>query len=143
VVACGIIQAVHRLFKANFDGINLTNELEEFGLRCYDLLVSHCKKHVVSQGFGALQLLRDLTEFRDVAHKYLCTLDDGGLALAEVADRFETIREIANLHLVAPENMRAVWQESRLSVFSRQEIHQLVAARSDFKTAWKTKYLHD
>ena len=129
---CGLLQAASQAITRSLDGTNLTLVLEELGLRLFDLLLKHCARTRVGAGAGAIQLLRDLTEYRDAARR--CgppDAADGG----DVVEKFETLREVSNLHLVATENLRDVWRESRLASLSVDTVASLVAMRSDVRDA--------
>jgi len=94
------------------DGTNFVLILEEFGKKVAHELLEHYKNFTVSEGMGGLKLLRDLTEFRDTAGKLFNS--------ETVLEKFELLKDLAHIHLVAPENVKN---------------------RADFKSTWIGKYI--
>eukprot|EP01116_Phalansterium_solitarium_P008722 TRINITY_DN22691_c0_g1_i1.p1 TRINITY_DN22691_c0_g1~~TRINITY_DN22691_c0_g1_i1.p1 ORF type:complete len:793 (-),score=379.60 TRINITY_DN22691_c0_g1_i1:84-2462(-) len=124
-----LMRQVHAFMSATLDGQNLEVVTNDFGRRASKVLLEHFKGFTISQGAGGLQLLRDLTAYKECA-KQLFT-NDG------VLDEFETLRELANIHLVAPDHLKVVLSESRLAKMDRNEVMQFIRLRSDYNRNWK------
>jgi len=91
-------------------------------------LFNHFKKIKVSPGTGGLKLLRDLTEYKE--HAKLFNSES-------IVEKFEVLREIANVHLVAPESLNSLIEETKMN---RQDILQFVRLRSDYRGGWGVKF---
>lgn len=120
------------MFEQNLDGKNLERVLEEFGFRVCKSLMNHYKKFTIMQGVGVIQLLRDLTEYKECGALFNSKL---------VQEKFEILRDLANIHMGAPENLQSFYSESHLSKLDKQEILTYVRLRSDFNRTWIGKYI--
>jgi hypothetical protein len=94
--------------------------------------MAHFKKFTVTPGVGGLRLLSDLTEYRDCSKLFIG---------AEVLEKFEVLKELSNVHFVAPENLQTLFVESKLSKLDKISILEFVKTRSDFKPVWIGKYI--
>lgn len=126
------LKLVKSKLETHLDGKNLVLLLEHIGQQVFKLLMNHIKKFRVKQGLGAVQLLRDLTEYKDIGSIF---------GSATIVEQFSVFPDIANLHLVDPETLKRLISESKLSKLDKQEIIDLVKMRSDFKPFWIGKYL--
>mmetsp|Transcript_3923 Transcript_3923/g.6002 ORF Transcript_3923/g.6002 Transcript_3923/m.6002 type:complete len:144 (+) Transcript_3923:1936-2367(+) len=98
--------------------------LTDLGHRLYALLIAHMKKYTYSS-VGGLQLMRDLTEYQQAVKQF---------GVASVDEAFETLREVANVYLVSPDNLVPLIRESHgLSKMHHMEILVLCRLRSDYK----------
>jgi len=119
------------MFEKNMDGRNVDSTIAEFGNRIYSTLLNHFKKFKISQGLGGLQLLQDLTAYWECAK----TLNS-----PKVLEKFDILKEITTIHLVAPENLNMLLKETKLSKLPKQDFLCLVGRRSDYKSWWIEKY---
>eukprot|EP01027_Heterolobosea_sp_BB2_P013733 GEZU01019772.1.p1 GENE.GEZU01019772.1~~GEZU01019772.1.p1 ORF type:complete len:112 (+),score=41.42 GEZU01019772.1:136-471(+) len=97
----------------------------EFGLQFYRVLTTHLKSFTVSS-IGAVRLMRDITDYQNCVKSF---------GVGAVEDKFNLLREISNIFLVAAENIEAVLMEIPLSKVSKEELLSYVKMRHDFKTA--------
>jgi len=128
----GFIKSTKVFLEKNLDGTNVNLLLQEFGNRTNGILLVHFKKFIVTSGVGGLKLLSDLTEYRDSAK--LFTSD-------QVLEKFEILKELANIHFVAPENLQTLLTESKLSKMDKSNVLEFVKTRADFKPNWIGKYV--
>jgi len=119
-----IIHGHYRNISLNLDGDNMASFLTDLGHRLYALLIAHMKKYTYSS-VGGLQLMRDLTEYQQAVKQF---------GVASVDEAFETLREVANVYLVSPDNLVPLIRESHgLSKMHHMEILVLCRLRSDYK----------
>eukprot|EP01027_Heterolobosea_sp_BB2_P013735 GEZU01019774.1.p1 GENE.GEZU01019774.1~~GEZU01019774.1.p1 ORF type:complete len:363 (+),score=120.97 GEZU01019774.1:132-1220(+) len=113
------------LIKSALFGRNREEFLMEFGLQFYRVLTTHLKSFTVSS-IGAVRLMRDITDYQNCVKSF---------GVGAVEDKFNLLREISNIFLVAAENIEAVLMEIPLSKVSKEELLSYVKMRHDFKTA--------
>ena len=58
-----------------------------------------------------------------------------------IIDKYEIFKDLANIHLVSPENLKEVLSESRMSKLDKQDVLKYVQLRKDFRSAWIGKYI--
>lgn len=80
----------------------------------------------------ALGTHRDLTDYHELSRMF------GSQA---VTDQFESLKGVASLHLVSPENLSVLMREGALSRIPREDLLAFVRLRSDFKSQWVGKYV--
>eukprot|EP01132_Coremiostelium_polycephalum_P002100 gene2100-2588_t len=118
---CGVvIKLIHSLFdlcKNCLQGKNFNIFIEELGL----------KIQLIGQGVGALKLIRDLTEYRNVSKLFKSH---------KVDEAFEILFEISKLHFVGPENLKSVVEGGALSRMQKSDLIIFLKQRSDFKSNW-------
>jgi hypothetical protein len=59
-----------------------------------------------------------------------------------VNDRFEALRQLGNIYLVKPENLKTLLEEGALSRLDPQVLHAFVANRADYKQAKLESLFH-
>jgi len=79
-----------------------------------------------------MRLLRDLTEYREFIQE---------LGIPSLDEQFAILRDLANIYLVPPENLRSLLEESTLTKMDIEDLHTYVKLRSDFKSDWLNKYI--
>lgn len=78
--------------------------LRELGLRFYQVLLDHVK-HCTVNTLGGMLLTRDLSEYEDCIRMF------NDLHVTEI---FVTMRELTQVTIVRPENLRTITEEGRL-----------------------------
>jgi hypothetical protein len=53
--------------------------------------------------------------------------------ISQLNDRFEALRQLGNIYLVKPENLKTLLEEGTLSRLEPQVLHAFVANRADYK----------
>eukprot|EP00696_Hemimastix_kukwesjijk_P010882 gnl/Hemi2/23696_TR7954_c0_g2_i1.p1 gnl/Hemi2/23696_TR7954_c0_g2~~gnl/Hemi2/23696_TR7954_c0_g2_i1.p1 ORF type:complete len:716 (+),score=197.92 gnl/Hemi2/23696_TR7954_c0_g2_i1:62-2209(+) len=131
--AVQVISRQCRMVASCLDGKNLEMFLTELATRLQGVLLDHMRKFVVST-VGGLRLMRDLTEYQN-------RIRDFNIPAAD--ERFALLRELGNVYLVAPENLRNLMQESGLAKMRASEVHAYIAQRADYKTANIAQFIQD
>lgn len=78
---------------------------------------------------GALVLLNDINAYVEMLR------DFGAECQRELGVYFGFLRELANILMVRPENLRSVLQEGTLNMIDVRLLHPFIALRSDFKAS--------
>ena len=76
---------------------------------------------------GALVLLNDINAYSEML------MDFGPEAQWDLSIYFNFLRELANVLMVKPENLRSVLQEGSLNLIDIRLFYPFIALRSDFK----------
>jgi len=124
------IKLIHSLYdtiKNCLQGKNFNILVEELGLKSQLIFLNHFKKFKIGQGVGTLKLVRDLTEYRNFFKMFKSH---------KVDDAFELLFEISKLHLVNPDNFKAVIEGGALSRMPKPDLFTFIKQRSDFKSLW-------
>lgn len=107
------------------DGKNLENFLLEVGIQFYSILLDSLKRFVISMN-GGLILTKDIAKYQETVSMF---------KIPALNDRFEVLRQISNLYIVKPENLKTLLDEGVFLRMDSRVIHQFVANRADYKTA--------
>ncbi|KAL0479910.1 Exoc5 [Acrasis kona] len=105
-------------------GSNRELFLSELGSEFYRVLTTQLKNFSVNSP-GAIVLMRDLGEYQKCMRRF---------EVQAVDDLFDALREVSNLFLVAPQNMENVLGQLDNKKMSKEEIHDFVKMRTDYKT---------
>ena len=122
------LRSVARAVKTNLEAPNSTKFLIRTGKLLFELLVDIIKK-LSFNDVGALVLLNDINSFSEMISEF------GAEPARELAQYFGFLREVANILMVKPENLRAVVQEGTLNMIDVRLLYPFMVLRSDFKTS--------
>ena len=86
------------------------------------IILDHVKKQVVSLGFGGMALMRDLASYKEFTAKFECEV---------VTEKFEILRDVANIHMVPSGNLQSLMEESSLSKMDKEELLSIIRSRAD------------
>ncbi len=128
---CQFIEKQLDLILASLYGSNREFFLTEIGLKFYQVLTTSLKNYHISHT-GAIRFMRDLSEYQRVMRKF---------EVSAVEDKFDFLREIASLFLVAPENIENVLSQLDRNRMNREELLSFVKMRADYKTELQKKNL--
>lgn len=56
--------------------------------------------------------------------------------IKELTEKYEILKELSNVHLVAPERFPVLFSETCLSKLDKQDIVAYLKTRPDFKSTW-------
>lgn len=94
----------------------------------FEQLVELMKK-ITFNDIGALVLLNDINSYSEML------IDFGPECQRELTVYFNFLRELSNILMVKPENLRSVLQEGSLNLIDIRLFYPFIALRSDFKTS--------
>jgi hypothetical protein len=94
----------------------------------FEQLIELIKK-ITFNDIGALVLLNDINAYSEML------IDFGPECQTELNVYFNFLRELSNLLMVKPENLRSVLQEGSLNLIDIRLFYPFIALRSDFKTS--------
>ena len=77
---------------------------------------------MVSLGFGGMALMRDLASYKEFTAKFECEV---------VTEKFEILRDVANIHMVPSGNLQSLMEESSLSKMDKEELLSIIRSRAD------------
>ncbi|KAI9001673.1 exocyst complex component Sec10-like protein [Gaertneriomyces semiglobifer] len=103
-------------------GENLDAFLTEIGSSFHGMLLDHLKKFVVSHG-GGLVLLKDIAKYQETIAAFQVPV---------LNDRFELLKELGNLFIVRPENLKTLINQGQLGQVSISLVHPFVSQRADW-----------
>lgn len=126
------LKAQSKEIRRSLDGGNEEAFLEELGRRTFRVLLDHLKRFTISQGMGGLKLKRDMQEYDGFAK------DD--LGIKAITKLYSILPELANIHLLAPSQLKGLLEDSALCNLSREEGLQFLRLRSDWKPSWVKEY---
>jgi hypothetical protein len=73
-----------------------------------------------------------LTEYRETAK---------GFGIEAVTEHYDVLKEMATIHLVAPERLEFLLTNTNLSKLEKNDFVAIVRTREDFKSQWIGKYV--
>ncbi len=123
------LRSVSKAVQAHLPSSNASKFLVRVGKMLFDLLAGDLIKKLVFNDVGALVLLNDINSFAEM------TCEFGQDCHRELAPYFGFLREVANILMVKPENLRAVLQEGTLNLIDVRLLYPFMALRSDFKSS--------
>ena len=123
------LRSVNKAVQTCLPASNTSKFLVKVGKILFDLLAGDLIKKLGFNDVGALVLLNDINAFAEV------TAEFGSDCQRELAPYFGFLREIANILMVKPENLRAVVQEGTLNLIDVRLLYPFMALRSDFKSS--------
>ncbi|KAI8919589.1 exocyst complex component Sec10-domain-containing protein [Entophlyctis helioformis] len=106
----------------SLSGENLETYLTEIGVSLHSLLVDHYKKFHVSYA-GGLVLTKDLSRYHEVIMTFKIDL---------LQERFDMLKELGNLFIVKPENLKSVINEGYLGRIEANLLHPYLSLRADW-----------
>ncbi|KAJ8330382.1 hypothetical protein BDV3_003129 [Batrachochytrium dendrobatidis] len=124
------IQRVRDEAHVSLDGENLESYLTEVGTLLHCLLLDHFKKFPVSYA-GGLVLTKDVSKYHEVIMTFKITLLD---------ERFDMIKELGNMFIVKPENLKSVINEGYLGRIEMQLLHPYLSLRADWAKLSKIEH---
>lgn len=107
------------------DGGNLTVIMTELGMRFYRAILAHIYQFAYNTQ-GAMLLLCDINEYRKCVMTW---------KIPEISKQFESLHALANLLVVAPENLSEACSSQLLVDVDRSMVMNFVQLRMDYKTA--------
>lgn len=123
--ASEIVKDLHLLYaqaRLYLKNDNLRSFLQQIGTNLYHFLLEHYKKFQVSS-VGGILLTKDIIGIQTAIEAW---------AVDELLNDFATLRELANLFTVQPEELSSLTNEGRLATVDREIISAYVAKREDF-----------
>ena len=63
--------------------------------------------------------------------------------VAQLNEKFEVLRQIGNLFVVRPENIKGLLEEGALSKVDRRVLHSCITMRSDYKSEKISQYFEE
>lgn len=106
---------------------NASKIISRIGKIFFEQLIELMKK-ISFNDVGALVLLNDINAYSEML------VDFGPEPQRELYVYFNFLRELANILMVKPENLRSVLQEGTLNLIDIRLFYPFIALRSDFKT---------
>ena len=122
---CAALDDFMGTIKTCLDGDNLDDFLLEFGLRVHRLILEHMRKFVFTT-LGGLLLTRDLTKYQNAVLRFGV---DRGLHA-----KFEMLRELGNVFIVRPDNLKQVLTEGHLKELDKSFVTQYLHQRVDYQS---------
>lgn len=105
-------------------GRNRDMFFRELGMGFHHNLTMLLKQYTVTES-GGIRLMRDLSDYQRCMRR---------LNVAEVDELFDLLREVANLFLVAPQNLPNVLSElMQKKSMSRDEVNSYIKMRADYR----------
>ncbi len=124
---CQFLEGQLSLILASLYGGNREFFLTELGMQLYQAITNALKDYQISHT-GAIKFMRDLAEYQRVVRKF---------EISVVDDKFDLLREIASLFLVAPQNIPNVLEQMKHRRVSRDELTTFIKMRADYRTELK------
>ena len=118
-----IIKTQIEIVNECFDGKNVSNVLKDFGIKYNRCIYDHILKFEYNE-FGAMALVRDLNEYRQSAKSFKSNI---------VETLFTTLYSLANILVVAPENLPEICCGENLAALNKDIIESFVKLRADNK----------
>lgn len=132
--ACKFVSAVTIKILDCLDGENVTTVYTEFGIRFYKAIYEHLQRFEFSS-IGAMVAISDVKAYSSAIR--IPTRESSNKTLPddkEVLDMFQTLHNLCNLWVVAPENLKQLCNDDGLSGVDRSVLDTFVQLRSDFRS---------
>ncbi|KAI0243786.1 F-box protein: endocytic membrane traffic, recycling ReCYcling 1 [Massospora cicadina] len=128
VVDC-LIAHVSNVRRGDLEPHILEEFYKEVALRLFHDLCKHIKAFTFDEA-GGYQLLSDLSGY----FSWVATLD-----IPDVIDHFQALKEVANLYLLAPDNLKILLQDQErfLGIFHPEDLLEFVQRRLDYRKIQK------
>ncbi|KAJ3091026.1 Exocyst complex component 5 [Quaeritorhiza haematococci] len=120
---CDFLRKMYLNVSQQLDGENLEIFLTEVGSAFHGLLLEHFKKFTVSHA-GGLILSKDLAKYQDTILY---------MKVPVLNERFEMLRELGNLFVVRPENIKGLISEGPLSRIELPLLYPYLVLRADWQ----------
>lgn len=124
------ISVVHENLCSHLSNSNLTNVLIKIGMNFLNQLLEHYKKYTVTST-GGVTLTKDVIRYQSV-------IDQWGIP--ELSDKFQLLKEIANLFTVHPNLINSLVTEGQLANLKPYAVRQYVSKRSDFNPSYIERF---
>lgn len=111
---------------------NLTNILIKIGMNLLNQLLEHYKKFTINST-GGITLTKDVIRYQSVIDQW---------ELNELSEKFQLLREIANLFTVHPNLINSLVTEGQLANLKAYTIKQYVSKRSDFNPSYIERFFN-
>lgn len=121
------LRSCAKVINQHLSSTNSTKILIQIGKIFFEQLIEHIKK-LSFNDMGALVLLNDINAYSTMLS------DFGSDAQKVLLPYFDFFREVSNLLMVKPENLRSVLQEGTMNLIDVRLFYQFIQLRSDFKT---------
>ncbi|EPZ36562.1 Exocyst complex component Sec10-like domain-containing protein [Rozella allomycis CSF55] len=122
----GYLEEVTKAAQANIDKILFVSIFSDLFSSFQDQLLAHIKKFTFTD-IGGMLLSKDFNVYYNLAFNLQLKLD--------VIKGFEMLKDLSNIYIVRPENIKSIIEQGILSSFSFDLILPFVALRSDFHSA--------
>ncbi|CAO1426337.1 unnamed protein product [Diamesa hyperborea] len=110
--------------KKTIDGENMTDMLQEFGIRFHRVIYDHLQQYQYNT-LGAMVAICDVNEYRKCVRQ---------LGDSLVAQLFDILHALCNLLLVKTENLQEVCSGETLNYLDKSVVLNFIQLRSDYKT---------
>ena len=107
---------------------NAVKSINRIGKIFFEQLIDLMKK-ITFNDMGALVFLNDINAYSEMLN------DFGPECQRELSVYFNFLRELTNVLIVKPENLRSVLQEGSLNLIDIRLFYPFIALRSDFRTS--------
>ena len=129
---CGVVKEylricakiIHQFLPAH----NAIKSINRIGKIFFEQLIDLMKK-ITFNDMGALVFLNDINSYSEMLN------DFGPESQRELSVYFNFLRELSNVLIVKPENLRSVLQEGSLNLIDIRLFYPFIALRSDFRTS--------
>ena len=116
-----------KIIRKSIPSQNSTKIINRIGKIFFEQLIDLMKK-ISFNDMGALVLLNDINAYSEML------IDFGPESQRELSVYFNFLRELSNVLMVKPENLRSVLQEGSLNLVDIRLFYPFIALRSDFKS---------
>ena len=120
------LRSCAKVIQQHLPAQNTSKVIARIGKIFFEQLIELMKK-LSFNDVGALVLLNDINAYSEML------MDFGPEAQRELSIYFNFLRELANVLMVKPENLRSVLQEGSLNLIDIRLFYPFIALRSDFK----------
>lgn len=127
-VAKEFLKNCAKAMRQNLPERNATKSINRIVKIFFEQLIELMKK-ITFNDLGALVFLNDINSYSEML------IDFGPDSQKELAVYFNFLRELSNVLMVKPENLRSVLQEGTLNLIDVKLFYPFIALRSDFKSS--------
>lgn len=129
---CGVVKEYLRtcakIMQQFLPSQNAIKSINRISKIFFEQLIDLMKK-ITFNDMGALVFLNDINAYSEMLN------DFGPESQREIYVYFNFLRELSNVLIVKPENLRSVLQEGSLNLIDIRLFYPFIALRSDFKTS--------
>eukprot|EP01135_Chromosphaera_perkinsii_P007519 Nk52_evm3s913 gene=Nk52_evmTU3s913 len=113
------------MINSSLDGKNLEKFLIAMAEKFVEILEEHIRNYTINN-IGGMVLTRDISEYQNFFQD---------LKIPAVKELMERARDIGNIFIVRPENLKEVCNEGYLARMSREKLVAFIQLRSDYRSA--------
>lgn len=124
------LTSIHETLSKYLNNSNLKNILIKIGIHFLNQLLEHYKKFTVTST-GGITLTKDVIRYQSVIDQWNIT---------ELSEKFQLLKEIANLFTVHPNLINSLVTEGQLATLKPYAIRQYVSKRSDFNPSYIERF---